>query len=71
MDETQIKQMLGSKSYALWEEFKQPVEPEVAAPRQDSLTNQLLDVHAAAVRMGCYDAADWICGWVGDSAKRS
>jgi hypothetical protein len=28
--------------------------------RQDSLDDQLRDVQAAANRMGCYDAADWI-----------
>jgi len=35
--------------------------------RQDSLTDQLRDVGAEAVRMGCYDAAtfieDVLCDW--------
>jgi len=29
-------------------------------PRQDSLEDQLRDVHIIAARVGCYDAADWI-----------
>lgn len=28
--------------------------------RQDSLTDQLIDVEKKAVEMGCYDASDWI-----------
>lgn len=28
--------------------------------RQDSLDHQMQDVYAAAVRLGCYAAADWI-----------
>lgn len=28
--------------------------------RQDSLTAQMRDVEQAAIRMGCYDAVDWI-----------
>jgi len=28
--------------------------------RQDSVSEQLLDVYAVAVRLGCYDAADWL-----------
>jgi hypothetical protein len=28
--------------------------------RQDSLTDQLVDIARLADRMGCYDAADWI-----------
>lgn len=28
--------------------------------RQDSVTDQLVDVIALAERDGCYDAADWI-----------
>lgn len=35
-------------------------------PRQDSVTDQLRDVHQKANEMGCYDAADWIrnqMGW--------
>jgi hypothetical protein len=30
------------------------------AQRQDALADQLRDVWYAAVRLGCYDAADWI-----------
>jgi len=29
-------------------------------PRQDSLDEQLKDLRAVAVRLGCYDAADWL-----------
>ena len=28
--------------------------------RQDSLREQLITVHDAATRLGCYDAADWL-----------
>lgn len=28
--------------------------------RQDSLSDQLWTLHEAAVRLGCYDAADWL-----------
>lgn len=31
--------------------------------RQDSLTNQLIDLRIAAVRLGLYDADDWIQRW--------
>lgn len=31
-----------------------------ALPRQDSVTDQLLDVLRWATAAGCYDAADWI-----------
>jgi hypothetical protein len=29
-------------------------------PRQDSLEDQLRDLHVLAARLGCYDAADWL-----------
>jgi hypothetical protein len=29
-------------------------------PRQDSLNEQMADVMNAAVKMGCYDAHDWL-----------
>jgi hypothetical protein len=28
--------------------------------RQDSLQDQLRDLHIIAARLGCYDAADWL-----------
>lgn len=28
--------------------------------RQDSLEDQLRDLHIVAARIGCYDAADWL-----------
>jgi hypothetical protein len=31
--------------------------------RQDSLNDQLIDLHRVAVKLGCYDAADWIARW--------
>jgi hypothetical protein len=31
-----------------------------ADQRQDSLTDQMIDVLAAAKQLGCYDALDWI-----------
>jgi hypothetical protein len=34
--------------------------PEQLPQRQDSLTNQLTDLHRIAARLGMYDAADWI-----------
>jgi hypothetical protein len=41
-----------------------PIAPIASQPRraqrQDSVTDQLLDVAKAANEMGCYDAADWI-----------
>lgn len=33
---------------------------DVRPQRQDSLEDQLRDVEHAAVRLGCYDAHDWI-----------
>lgn len=33
-----------------------PQQPQ----RQDSLADQLHDLHILAVRVGCYDAADWL-----------
>jgi hypothetical protein len=33
-----------------------PQQPQ----RQDSLEDQLKDLHAIAARIGCYDAADWL-----------
>jgi hypothetical protein len=33
------------------------------SPRQDSLDDQLRDLHRVAARLGCYDAADWLWKW--------
>jgi len=32
--------------------------------RQDSLTDQLVDLHRVAARLGMYDAADWLWKWM-------
>jgi len=32
--------------------------------RQDSVSDQLSDLHAIAVRCGMYDAADWLAKWM-------
>jgi hypothetical protein len=34
--------------------------PEQRPQRQDSLTDQLIDLHRVAARLGMYDAADWL-----------
>lgn len=39
--------------------------------RQDSLNRQLSDVIAAANKMGCYDAADWISNRVSTAIHHS
>jgi hypothetical protein len=44
------------------------VVEEQLPQRQDSLTDQLRDVVTAAVRMGCYDAADCINRWLDEDA---
>lgn len=40
-------------------------------PRQDSLYDQLKDVHKAAVAMGAYDAADFLAKQIGEIEKRT
>lgn len=34
--------------------------PAQQPQRQDSLTDQLRDLHRVAARLGMYDAADWL-----------
>lgn len=36
------------------------VWPEQQPQRQDSLRQQLIDLHVVASRLGMYDAADWL-----------
>jgi hypothetical protein len=43
--------------------FKKAVNRYLVSPqpqRQDSLTDQMRDIHYYATKAGCYDAADWI-----------
>lgn len=49
-----------SDCLAKYRAFK--AEPKRGLPRQDSTTDQLVDVMKAANKMGCYDAADVIRG---------
>ena len=51
----------------LWEVMQLPSGAHVAAqpnqsglPRQDSLQDQLKDLHFLAAKFGMYDAADWL-----------
>lgn len=34
--------------------------------RQDSLQDQLIDLHNAAVQLGMYDAADWLLNQINE-----
>ena len=45
-------------------------EPKRGLPRQDSTTDQLVDVMKAANNMGCYDAADVIRGIIERKAEQ-
>lgn len=48
-------------SDALHGERGHPVDGiEQRPPRQDSLKDQLADLHTVASRLGMYDAADWL-----------
>ena len=50
-------------------EFKWSDIPQ-QTQRQDSLTEQLNDLYRAAVRLGMYDAADFITGRAPGTAKQ-